>query len=375
MEDRRPSVLVIDDDRSLLLGLQAILSRAGYGVLTASNGDEGLYLVEEKCPDVIVCDIMMPPPNGIEVRRSLARNPELNSIPFIFLTARVSQSDKVHGIDSGADDYITKPFDREEFLARIRAVLRRADLSRQQGRVEAEAQMEELRRVISRVVTQKLRTPVNRVLQAVEAVLSDKFDSDLARQQAFIQTALDNAYLLHDLIDDLLVLADLDEGRLGGPRQAIDLRSSFHDPVKRVKQRWEIRQVEITVDVQPDIALLVPAHGFSQAVCRLVDNALKFSPEGGEVNVTLAANGHGGCVLTVSDQGPGIPVELREEVFGRYYQGPRNDASLDEGLGVGLTVARMFARELGGDVVILDSADGCQVQMVIPPVPPAETVA
>ncbi len=110
-------------------------------------------------------------------------------------------------------------------------------------------------------------------------------------------------------------------------------------------------------------------------MCRLVDNALKFSPEGGEVNITLAANGHGVCVLTVSDQGPGVPVELREKVFGRYYQGPRNDASLDEGLGAGLTVARTSARELGGDVAILDPADGCQVQMVMPPVPPAEEVA
>ena len=106
-----------------------------------------------------------------------------------------------------------------------------------------------------------------------------------------------------------------------------------------------------------------------------MDDALKVSPEGGEVNVTLAANGHGGCVLTVPDQAPGIPVELREEVSGRYYHGPRNDASHPEGLGVGRTVARTFAREMGGEFVILDSADGCQVQMVIPPVPPAETVA
>ena len=89
------------------------------------------------------------------------------------------------------------------------------------------------------------------VLEAVEAVLSDKFDGDLARQQAFIQTALENAYLLHDLIDDLLVLADLDEGRLGRPRQAIDLRSSFHDPIEGVKQRREIRQVEIMLTCSP----------------------------------------------------------------------------------------------------------------------------
>ena len=87
------------------------------------------------------------------------------------------------------------------------------------------------------------------------------------------------------------------------------------------------------------------------------------------MDINLAANGEGGCILTVTDQGPGIPVELCEKAFERYFQVSQGDARLYEGLGVGLTIARAFARGLGGDVVILDSDAGCRVQMTIPPAP------
>jgi signal transduction histidine kinase len=87
------------------------------------------------------------------------------------------------------------------------------------------------------------------------------------------------------------------------------------------------------------------------------------------VEIGLAANGVGGCILTVIDQGAGIPVDLRERVFERYFQGSGGDARQYEGLGVELTIARAFAQRLGGDVAILDSDAGCRVQMTIPPSP------
>jgi len=367
MEGRQASVLLIDDDRSLLLGLEAILKRAGYQALIASNGDDGVFLAEQHCPDVIVCDVMMPPPNGLEVRRRLTRQPKLATIPFIFLTARVSQADKVYGIDLGADDYITKPFDREELLARIRSVLRRAEVSRRKGLAEAECRLEELRQVISKIVSQKLRTPATRVLLALDAIFNDKFGDDREKQRAFVELALDNAHRLNALIEDLISLSEIDQDRLGGVRQAIDLQRDFYAPVERAARRWDERRLEVTTEVDPALVLYVPLAGFRQAVVHLVDNACKFSPENGTVRIQLSAHDQGGCILTVSDQGPGIPPALREKVFERFFQGAADDAQ-NEGLGVGLTIARAFARGLGGDVVILDSPKGCAVQMTVPPV-------
>ena len=120
-----PTVLLIDDEPSLLVLLRAALRRAGFEVYVASSGTEGEREALAHLPDLIVSDVMMPPPDGFELRQRLADNPATRNIPFIFLTARTDPTEKRGALEGGAGDYITKPFDREELIARIRAVLRR----------------------------------------------------------------------------------------------------------------------------------------------------------------------------------------------------------------------------------------------------------
>jgi DNA-binding response OmpR family regulator len=120
-----PLILIIDDDDNLLFGLLAVMRREGYQWISANNGKDGLRLAQERLPDLIISDVMMPPPNGFELRKQLSINPKTIHIPFIFLTARAAQGDKIFGLEAGADDYITKPFDRGELVARVRAALRR----------------------------------------------------------------------------------------------------------------------------------------------------------------------------------------------------------------------------------------------------------
>ena len=119
------SVLLVDDEPSLLLLLSAALRRAGFRVASADTGVEGERLAVEQRPDVIVSDVMMPPPDGLELRRRLFANPATASIPFIFLTARSNLADVIADLDGGVNAYVTKPFEREELIARIRAVVSR----------------------------------------------------------------------------------------------------------------------------------------------------------------------------------------------------------------------------------------------------------
>ncbi len=365
MDSEKTTILVIDDDETLLL--PTILKYGGYQVLTASNGTDGLRIATEQPPDLIICDIMMPPPDGFEVRQRLNRNPQTATIPFIFVTARTGQNDKLYGIESGADDYITKPFDRYELLARIKAVLRRSELSHEQGKIEAAQQMDRLRHEIMKNFTHELRTPLSQILMSLELVLRDRFGDDQEEQQQFITDALGGAQQLQTLIDDLLYLNLLDEGKPATFRQRIQLKYHFRRPIEQCLQKWETKALDVHIHTAPDVEIYAPRHRFEQAVRHLVDNACKFSPEKGRVNIGLDANGKGGCVLTITDQGPGIPAALRDKVFDRYFQISQGEGRLYSGLGVGLTIARAFARALGGDVVILDTESGCRVQMTLPP--------
>jgi two-component system phosphate regulon response regulator PhoB len=120
-----PFVLVVEDEDALATLLQYNLEKEGYQVALAADGEEALMLVDERLPDLVVLDWMLPKISGIELCRRLRGRSETRNMPIMMLTARGEESDRIRGLDTGADDYVTKPFSMIELAARIRAVLRR----------------------------------------------------------------------------------------------------------------------------------------------------------------------------------------------------------------------------------------------------------
>jgi two-component system phosphate regulon response regulator PhoB len=120
-----PYVLVVEDEDALATLLQYNLEKEGYQVAAAADGEEALIMAEEETPDLVLVDWMLPKVSGIEVCRRLRSRQETANVPIIMLTARGEETDRVRGLDTGADDYIVKPFSMTELFARIRAVLRR----------------------------------------------------------------------------------------------------------------------------------------------------------------------------------------------------------------------------------------------------------
>ena len=121
-----PSILLVEDESDLVELLRYNLEREGYDVTATPSGEEALMIVHERRVDLVLLDWMLPHMSGIEVCRQLRRKPETRNLPVIMLTARGEQADRVRGLDTGADDYVTKPFAPEELIARIKAVMRRA---------------------------------------------------------------------------------------------------------------------------------------------------------------------------------------------------------------------------------------------------------
>jgi two-component system phosphate regulon response regulator PhoB len=120
-----PSILVVEDEDSLATLLQYNLEKEGYAVSVCADGEEALIQIDEKQPDLVVLDWMLPTVSGIEVCRRLRQRGETRNLPIVMLTARGEESDRIRGLDTGADDYVVKPFSMTELCARIRAVLRR----------------------------------------------------------------------------------------------------------------------------------------------------------------------------------------------------------------------------------------------------------
>lgn len=127
---RRPRILVVDDEPEIVRTVKAYLEQAGFTVMTAYDGESALHAIRRDRPDAAVLDVMLPDRDGWEITRLVRADPGLRTLPIILLTARIDDTDKIVGLELGADDYITKPFNPREVVARVRALLRRERLIR-----------------------------------------------------------------------------------------------------------------------------------------------------------------------------------------------------------------------------------------------------
>jgi len=122
----QPVILIVEDEAALVALLRYNLERDGFRVIEAANGEEGMLLMREERPDLVILDWMLPVLSGIEFCRQARRSPEMRRVPIIMLTAKTEEADKLRGLEVGADDYVTKPFSPKEVVARVKAALRRA---------------------------------------------------------------------------------------------------------------------------------------------------------------------------------------------------------------------------------------------------------
>ncbi len=328
----------------------------------------GIEEVRKNKPDLVLSDVMMPFLDGFEMRKIIRQDAEFASIPFIFLTARTKIEDRLRGFEEGADDYIVKPFETKELLARIDAVLKRVRFEQARGREEmkekAQEEMEQLKQEILQNFHHELRTPLTNILLPLELATNEKLDNPEEKLR-FIRMALSNANRLKSLTTDLILLSSIDQGTLNSIRQPLDINTHLLNPIRKRLERYEEKKIAFIPKVPPQNEIFAPRRELTHSVLHLVDNAFKFSPDEGKVKLIIKIFEEG-IGISVQDDGPGIPPELREKVFERFYQISQGDTRDHEGLGVGLTIARAVFEVNGGYLKIIDSKHGCCVQAMLP---------
>ncbi len=341
----RGRILLIDDEPHLLLALGDYLRQAGYEVVAASSGEEGLETLRGWRPDLIICDIMMPGMDGFGVRRTLEKDPGHRDTPFIFLTAKGQLDARLEGLRSGADDYIVKPFEPAELEARIEAVLRRE----KRARAAVEQEVEALKESILANVTHELRTPMSIVRGTLELALEGAFGDDVERERQFLLRAMESVRSLQRLVDDLLLIAALDSGELELFLEPVSvaglLRHSRTDA-------WRVGAAEKLVVHEPeppDLMVCVDQRYLQTALSHLVDNALKFSPAGSPVEIMARACDEG-VAITVMDRGQGISAQDLPHIFDRFYQADMSSTRPYSGLGCGLYLVRALVEAHNGHV-------------------------
>ncbi len=345
--DLNNRILIVDDESITQEVLTEMFASAGYTNLAwATNGRSALDQVAADPPDLILLDVMMPGMDGFEVCRRLKSDSATNFIPVVLFTALTDRDSRLQGLEAGADDFLSKPVDTAELLARTRSLLKAKRLHDElteavRARVEFVGQ-----------VSHELRTPLFAITGLTEMLLDGEV-ADSEDVQRYLRTIYGQARHLSRLVDDLLDLSRFERGRQLLKRQPLDLQPFLDDTVALMQPQATERGVTLRMGETPaGLVVLVDEGRLRQVIINLLNNALHYNDPGGWVEVSASRKGDS-AIIMVHDNGWGISPGDLPHIFERFYRGHHPQVNSEQhGAGLGLALAQEIVRAHRGQIAV-----------------------
>jgi two-component system sensor histidine kinase/response regulator len=367
------TVLVVDDNLQNREVAEGHLVGAGYAVLQAESGGEGLTLLEARRPDLVLLDVLMPGMDGFETCRRIRALPEIGGTPVLFLTALGDLETHKAALDSGADDFLTKPLNRTELLIRVRSLLRIKQMSDELRRnyevirsqrnalLAAQREKEEL----TTLIVHDLKNPLSSILSNVQFVLGRPATGGDERDA--LEDVQRASQSMVRLVMNLLDVSRSEDGALVPQVTDFDLPVLLGEVCSEMGRRIEDKEQRLSLAIAPGVG---PLRGDRDLVRRilenLIDNAYKYGPRRAAISLEInpASMDDGGepaVEIRVRDEGEGIPSAYRQLIFEKYGRFERagtpgaHDARTSHGLGL------VFCRRavgLHGGTIWIDDGPG-----------------
>ncbi len=356
-------ILIVDDVPENLQVLASYLSSVGYGVLPASSGPKALNFAQARLPDLILLDVSMPEMDGFEVCRCLKNMPELSSIPVIFITARTDTGDVVRGFEVGGIDYVTKPFNPTELLARVHThiELKNARDALLKYNQELTRQGDELRRLddeknrLLSIVSHDMRTSFGNVINVCESLLQPGGDQPRAETEETLRLVAQEAEHMILLGENLLNADAIGHGSVRLQLQALDPLESVVFAADKHRRSARLKNIDLLVTPVPPEAspyrVRADRTALLQVLDNLVSNAVKYSPEGGRVSLAVVpAPDAVRLRISVVDTGPGLGPKDEEKLFSEFTPLSARPTGKENSFGLGLWIVKWMTEAMGGQV-------------------------
>lgn len=342
-------ILIVDDVMSNVLLLKVLLTNEKFAIATASNGRQALEQVEKENPDLVLLDVMMPDMSGFEVAQHLKSNPNTADIPIIFLTALNSTADIVKGFQVGANDFISKPFNKEELIIRV---------THQISLVAAKrlilSKTEELQRTIAgrdklySVIAHDLRSLMGSTKMVLNMLIlnlpSEKIGAEMYELLTMANQTTEDVF---SLLDNLLKWTKSQIGKLNVVYQDVDLVEVTDGVIEIFSMVASLKKIRIR-EMKPEKMMVNADIDMLKTVVRnLLSNAIKFSKENSEVLVKMEEV-DGMAVVSVQDYGCGISEEGQKKLLHTDTHFSTFGTNNEEGSGLGLLLCKDFVVKNGG---------------------------
>ena len=336
----KKNILAVDDVPMNLDLLTDILDPL-YNISATVSGKDALEILEENTPDLILLDIMMPEMDGYEVCRIIKSNKKWKDITVIFLTAKNETEDIVRAYEAGAVDYLSKPFNPPELLARVKAHLEIKESRDIIKRHNAE------QKEMLHILCHDLANPFASVLSVLDIVEEDNFSeySDLLKRSA------ENGLGIIELIRQM---RKLDEKPL--TLETISLTDALSESVEMLSSKFQNKGIHVNRKFDKDFIIRAEKRSLINSVINnILTNAIKFSHPNGQIDIMSKESGRN-ILLSVSDYGIGIPVDALETIFDVNKSVSRTGTAGEEGTGFGMPLVRKFMNAYGGEIEIESEA-------------------
>lgn len=360
---QEPCILLVDDEPQNIQLLAIILKNRGYLVEFATSGSEALQWVQTRPFDLILLDVMMPGMDGYEVCTRLKHDLATREIPIIFLTARTDPESVIKGFQLGAVDYVTKPFQKDELLARVKTHLaliqQQRDLDRYAQELQQKnAQLEELnatKDTFFSIVAHDLKTPLTSFL-AFGELLNDFENLSSGQKTTLIRMFKEAAHNLLTLLENLLTWSRLQRGQIEFLPQPLNVQDFVVRNVNLFTPAAKQKQITLHNRVQHEVAAYADLYMLDAVMRNVLSNAIKFTPSGGAVTIDVM-RAETLVTISVADTGIGIPAEKCGSLFRIDAKYQRKGTNGEPGTGLGLVLCKEFVQKQGG-VIRVESREG-----------------
>jgi len=380
------TILIVDDNMNNIQLLASMLTSNGFNVEFATNGFDAIQWIKEETFDLVLLDIMMPEMDGYDVCETIRKDKKHKDLPVIFLTAKTDKESIVKGFTKGGNDYVTKPFDMRELLARVNTQIelknsreklaqintwleeqvadRTAELNKALDEVndlnKKLLQLDEVKSEFLKMISHEIRTPLNGIIGFTDII---KNTNEAESLMEYIDLLEQSALRLEKFSLNALLLTSLKLGNYYVDLTGIHMKPVLESCISKFQEQSEQKPVTIKTECPDTLKAALDSELFPNVIDIIIDNAIRYSPSGGIIKVKSEVVDDK-VEICINDQGPGFNSKTMKNLFEFFGAGEHH---FDQNLGLGLALANQIILAHNGKIKISNlQSGGASVKVILP---------